>query len=196
MRPIPSILQTAMSSLGRVIALPFRGRSAQPQPSNEELWVDHVAVPSARFQIELGGHEFVIERETLALELRKQLDEHGPDLRHGLHKVMTDWSDPRHAQDGLIANLPYRWRSFGSMALDLIERGQGYCLCRTCHRVFPAAELRVTRLSTGQEYVTHSTQVLCPASHVLMRSEAHFRVRVARSERSPFIELPSSSERG
>jgi hypothetical protein len=193
---MPSPLRSALQLLKHLTSRPSARSPRDPQPSDETLWFGHVANPAARFRIDNTGNEFVIERDALSVELRKQIDERGPDMRFEVHQIMTDWSDPRHAQDGLIADLPYRWRSFGSIALDLIERGQGYCLCRTCRQVFPAAELRVTRFSTGQEYVTHSTQVLCPASHVLMRSEAHFRVRVSKPERFSSVELPSSSKRG
>jgi hypothetical protein len=168
----------------------------EPPPSSETLWSGHVLGPAARFRIDSSGNEFVIEREALSTELRKQLDDFGAGMRFELHQVVTDWSNPRHAQVGLIADLPYRWRSFNVIALGLVERGQGHCLCRTCQHIFPADELKVTRSRSGYEYVTLSTQALCPAGHILMQSEAHFRVRVPRADRFPRVEAPPSPKRG
>lgn len=101
----------------------------------------------------------------------------GAYLGHERHRVTTEWSDPRHGQVARIADLPYRWRSFSNIALDLLEQGKGRCLCLTCRQIYPAADVSVVRSTFGTECVTASTEALCPARHVLLRSAAHLRLR-------------------
>ncbi|HQR21769.1 MAG TPA: hypothetical protein PLZ79_07830 [Burkholderiales bacterium] len=167
--------------------------TAASSPSAESLWANHVSAPSARLQIDGQGNEFVIERDALATELRQRIAEAGAGLGHELHQIMSEWSDLNHGQAGLIADLPYRWRSFGAIAMDLIEQGRGYCRCQSCGRVFAAAELQVARNRSGREYVTHTTQVLCPDAHVLMLSEAHFRVRVPDRPTGAATDAPAAT---
>lgn len=193
---MPSTFRSALQLLKHLARWPSARSPQDLPPSSETLWSGHVLGPAARFRIDSSGNEFVIEREALSTELRKQLDDFGAGMRFDLHQVVTDWSNPRHAQVGLIADLPYRWRSFRLIALGLIERGQGHCLCRTCQRIFPAEQLTVNRSRAGHEYVTLSTEAICPAGHILLQSEAHYRVRVPGADPVAGAEPQRLSKRG
>jgi len=143
-------------------------------------WEQYVTSPSARFWVNHEGHEYAIDRHTLAGVLKKRLEELGDTLGHELCRVMQDWSDPDFAQTGLVVDVPYRWRSFDAIAIELIEQGQGLCLCRDCGRVYPAKDLKVRSYRFGTDCVTAGTEVQCPAFHEILRSEMHVRMRVDR----------------
>ena len=178
-----------MISLVRMLAR-ILGRGAERvtrAPHVASPWEQYVTSPAARFWVNHEGHEYVIDRSVLAGELKKRLEERGDTLGHELHRVMQDWSDPNFAQAGLVVDLPCRWRSFDAIAVELIEQGQGLCLCRDCGRVYPAKDLTVRSYRFGAECVTARTDVQCPAFHEILRSEMRVRVRVDR--------LPSGAAR-
>ena len=173
-----------LNTLKRFITHRLRRRAVDPQPSGDGQWANHLTRPAARFLTARPGHEFVIEREVLSQYLKEQLADMGPYLGPERHRVMSEWADPANHQTGLVSDLPYRWRSFNAIAIDLIERGQGQVLCRECERIYRAAELNVERSSWGTEYVTNLTEVQCPSGHSLLQAEARFRVALRRLQDS------------
>lgn len=149
---------------------------AAASSSPDDVWKGLLAEPCARFWASPGEQQFLIRLEDLAQDLKQRLvQSRGKDVGHDLQAAMIEWSSRSARSDTLIHDLPFRWRSFESIALDLVEQGKGYCVCRVCRRFYTALELKVMRARVGVEYVTVSRRAICPRHHTLLEEEAHFR---------------------
>lgn len=153
-------------------------RSVRHRPIGAAVWAVRVSPPVVRFFTDPFDDEFVIERQILAVELARRLEEAGSDMRPELRELMHAWSDANLDPLQPVADLPYRWRSFGTIAMDLIEKRHGYCYCRECQKIYSAAEMTVLRSKVGTEYVTYTTSAKCPQLHTVMQLQAHLRMRV------------------
>lgn len=148
------------------------------EQASDELWRSCLSTPAARFRTDGPGHEFVIDRKELAQKLRKLLAECDDAMSRERRELVTAWSVAQPDEIRLLADLPYRWRSFGLIALDFIENGSGHVLCKTCQEIYSANQMTINRWKSGREYVTSATEVLCPARHTVMEFSAHFRMVV------------------
>ena len=152
-------------------------RPSSPVPlRTDELWAARLTVPAARFRIDASGDEYVVELDVLTEKLKQQLADMRPELR----QLVEAWLEASSSAQSRIIDLPPRWRSFNLTAIELIQQGKGYCFCVACKTIYAATEMTVTDLKFGRECVTNSTHVHCPAFHELLKSEAHFRMRVAQ----------------
>lgn len=157
-------------------------RRSSPVPlRTDALWAAHLTAPAARFRSDTTGSEYVVELDVLKEKLKQQLADMRPELR----QLVEGWLEASAASQSRIIDLPPRWRSFNLTAIELIRQRKGYCLCVACKKIYAAAEMTVSKLKFGREYVTNSTQVHCPAFHELLKSEARFRVRIPPWEDSP-----------
>lgn len=147
--------------------------------SSHDIWPSVVPGPLARYFFD-EGHEFVIARDELALELATGLTRGRFNHLAELRRVACEWSDPNYRPGEPLANLPRRWRSFGFIALELLERGQGFCYCRFCEIPLPSTSLTIRRWSVGTEYRSFYVSAKCPAGHeqfqLLMM---HARMRIS-----------------